>query len=336
MEISNGVKILKILIVGCGSIGSRHLRNIKKITDCEIIVSETKDFDPTDLEKKYGIEVFRDYDTALNEKPDAVIISNPTAFHIEYALKAAKKGCHLFIEKPLSHNMNGVNDLIRVVEKKKLKVLIGCNLRFHRQLIKIKELLNQNAIGKVYFTRLVAGSYLPSWRPGTDYSRSYSARKKLGGGVVLDLIHEIDYAMWLFGEIGGLNANVCKLSNLEIDAEDYAQIFLKFKNATVAQIQLDYLNRKPSRSCEIVGEFGNIEWDYIKGLLKITDTKNKSVKDFSLDNYDINDMYIEEMKHFFNCVSNNEEPLVDIHDGKRALEIALEAKKVGINNIKKI
>lgn len=326
----------KLLIVGCGSIGSRHLRNIKKITDCQIVVSETKDFDPTDLEEKYGVKVFRDYQAALNEKPDAVIISNPTASHVKYALGAAQKGYHLFIEKPLSHNMNGVNKLIRMVEKKKLKVLIGCSLRFHKQLIKIKELLSQNALGKVYFARLVAGNYLPDWRPGTDYSQSYSARKKLGGGVVLDLIHEIDYARWLFGEVEGINANICRLSNLNIETEDYAQIFLKFKNGPVAQIQLDYLNPEPVRSCQIVGELGDIEWDYIKGLLKVREAKNKSVKDFSLTDYDINEMYVEEMKHFLNCLSSDQKPLINIYDGKRALEIALAAKKVGINNVRRI
>jgi predicted dehydrogenase len=269
----------------------------------------------------------------LDAKPDGVIISSPTAFHIEQAIKAGQKGCHLFIEKPLSYKLDRVDALIKIVKKEKLKVLIGFCLRFHKQMVKIKELLDKKAIGRVYCARLSAGNYLPNWRPGKDYSKLYNAKKNLGGGVVFDLIHEIDYALWLFGEPIGLNANIFRLSDLKIETEDYAEIFLKFKNSVAVQVHLDYLNRKLKRSCEIIGEFGNIEWDYVKGSLKLIDARNNSVKDFSIKNYDLNDMYVAEMKHFLNCIKGKEKPLIDIYEGKKSLRIALAARKNGKNNI---
>jgi len=318
------MKKLKILIVGCGSIGSRHLKNLKENTNCELIV-----FDPKDS----NLNNFTDYNEALNQKPDGVIIAGPTNLHIQQAKKAAQRGCHLLIEKPLSHNLEGVDDLIRIVEAKKVKVLIGFCLRMHKQMQKIKELLAQNAIGKVYSARLTAGNYLPNWRSEKDYSQLYNAKKELGGGVVFDLMHEIDYALWFFGEVERLNANICKLSDLKIDTEDCAEIFLKFKNGPIAQIHLDYLNRKLNRSCELIGEFGNIEWDYVKGLLKVFNARDKSIKDFSIENYDINSMYINEIRHFLNCIKGKEEPLVDIYDAKKSLEIALAVKKYDNSNI---
>lgn len=327
---------MKILIVGCGSIGLRHLANFKKIKNCEVAVFRTTCDNVPEFEEIYGVKVFTDFKKALGMRPDAVVISNPTSLHIKYATEAAKKGCHLFIEKPLSNSLKGLDSLIKIVEKKKLEVLVGCDLRFHKQLIKIKELLDMSALGKVYFARLAVGSYLPGWRPRSDYSKSYSSRKDLGGGVILDLIHEIDYAIWFFGEPVGVNADAYKLSDLKIDTEDYAEIFLKFKNGTAVQIHMDYLNRYLERECEIICEFGNIKWNYVLGSLEIFDVRDNSKKKFMLKNSDGNEIYIDEIKNFINCIAGKEKSRVTIYDGKKALEVALLAKKIGKNNTVKI
>lgn len=327
---------MKILIVGCGSIGLRHLENFKKIDNCRVLALRTSCDDIAAFERKYGVKVFTDFKKALAEKPEAVVISNPTSLHVKYAISAAEAGCHLLIEKPISDGMRDIDKLIKIIEKKKLVALIGCNLRFHEQLARIKKLLERSAIGKVYFARLSVGSYLPKWRLGSDYAKSYSGSRKMGGGVVLDLIHEIDYALWLFGEVSGLDASVGKLSDLEIDTEDYAEIFLKFKSGACVQIHMDYLNRFLSRECEIVGQSGNIKWNYTNNTLEISRIKDKSPETQVLKKYDRNEMYVAEAKHFLNCINGREKPLVTVYDGKRALEVALAAKKVGMRNIKKV
>lgn len=133
----------------------------------------------------------------------------------------------------------------------------------------------------------------------------------------MDLIHEIDYIMWFFGEVEKVNSNICKLSNLDIETEDYAEIFLEFKNDVAAEIHLDYLNRFPNRECEIVGEFGTISWDYNKGLLELLDAKNNIKREFELENFERDDMYLDMMRHFINCIEGKEEPLITIYDGKK-------------------
>ncbi|MFA6096758.1 MAG: Gfo/Idh/MocA family oxidoreductase [Candidatus Paceibacterota bacterium] len=327
---------MKILITGCGSIGMRHLKNFKRIKGCEVSVFRTSCDNVLEFEKEHGVKVFSDFAKALDEKPDGVVISNPTSLHIKYATEAAKRGCGLLIEKPISHDLKGVANLIKIIEKKKLAVLVGCNLRFHRHLIKIKEILGKKTLGKIYFARLSVGSFLPQWRPGRNYSRSYSGKRDLGGGVVLDLIHEIDYALWLFGDPVGINANVCKLSDLEIETEDYAEIFLKFKTGISVQIHMDYLNRFLARECEIVGELGNIKWNYATDTLEISKIGSKIPQKHILKNYDRNEMYMSEIRHFLSCIGFKAKPAVTIYDGKRALEVALAAKKIGKNNLKKI
>lgn len=319
---------MKFLIAGLGSIGQRHLQNLRSLSAGEIIAYRVRKQGPGELEKQYSITSYSDLDKALNQKPDAVLVTNPTSLHIPIALAAARKGCHLFIEKPLSHSLEGVNELLHIVREKKLVVLIGCNMRFHPALRLIRTFLEEGRIGRIVGARLEVGEYLPDWHPGEDYRQGYSARSELGGGVILTLIHELDYACWFFGQAKGLFCLAGKKSGLEIDVEDIAEILLHFEKDILAEVHLDYIQRAPSRSCQIIGEEGTILWDQRHKRVEVFTAAEGKWQYFpEAPAFGRNQMYLEEMKHFLACIKGKEKPVTSLEEGIKVLEIALAAKE---------
>jgi len=319
---------MKFLVVGCGSIGERHICNLNHISSHnEIICCDLKRELLSRIKHRYNIEkTYTCFEEALNHDVDAVLVCTPTSLHIPIALAAADRGYHIFMEKPLSHTMDGVNELIEKTNKKKLAIMVGFNLRFHPNLQKIKTILKERMIGKVMYASVKFGEFLPDWHPWENYRKSYSARKALGGGIILDAEHELDYIQWFLGEVEEVFCFADKLSNLEIDVEDVAEILLKFKTKAIAEVHMDYISRVYSRSCQIIGEEGTICWDFNEKTVKLY-TAGRGWQSFPERNFDFNDTYFEEMKHFIRCVRGEDKPLVDGKDGKRILEIALAAKK---------
>lgn len=317
---------MKFLVVGLGSIGKRHVQNLKKVSTIDMIAYRTNKREDTGQED--NIKTYYDFREALDQAPDAVLVTNPTSEHIAVALEAAKRGCHLFIEKPISYSLDGVNELVDIAGKKNLAVLIGYNLRFHPSLRLIKQLLEGESIGKIISARVQVGQYLPDWHPEEDYRKLYTARASLGGGVILDLSHEIDYTRWFLGEIREVFAFCGKLSNLVMDTEDTAEVLLRFKSGAIAEVHLDCVQRSYSRSCQIIGEEGTILWDFNEKQVRVFSAKDKEWRYYpEAKGYTINEMYIEEMKHFIDCVEGKDRPIVDALEGKRTLEMALAAKE---------
>jgi predicted dehydrogenase len=259
--------------------------------------------------------------------PDAVVIAAPTALHLSLALEAAQRGVHLFIEKPLASGWDGVESLITLANDKNLVSLVGCNLRFHPGLLRIKRLLGKQAVGRITAARIAVGQYLPDWHPWEDYRQSYSARAELGGGVILDAIHEIDYGRWLLGEVKGVFCLAGKLSDLEIDTEDSAALLLRFAGGALGEIHLDYVQRDYHRTCQIIGDEGTIHWDYTTGQVRWFSAHNKTWQ--CVDNpvgWEANQMYVDEMRHFINCLVRRTQPEQDLSEAARVLRIALAAK----------
>lgn len=317
-----------ILIVGCGSVGKRHIRNLRALEAGDIIAHDAKPERCYEVEQEYGVQTYNNLDEALTQKPEVALVCTPTSLHISPALSAAQKGCHLFIEKPLSHSLDGVDELLWTVAQKNLVTLVGCNMRFHPGIALMKELLVKKSIGKVICVRVQAGQYLPDWHPWEDYREGYSARKPLGGGVILDSIHEIDYVSWFLGDVSQVFCFSDKLSSLEIDTEDTAEILLQFRSGAIAEVHLDYVQRYYGRSCQIIGEEGTILWDFNETRVQLYSASNGKWQVFP-DNpgYDANEMYLKEMKHFLQCLAGKTKSMQDINRAKTVLEIALAAKK---------
>lgn len=312
--------------MGYGSIGKRHIQNLSNYSDIEIIVCTKRKQDI--FLKKNKCKVIKSLKKSISENPDFAIISNVTSLHIETAIELANAGIHFLIEKPLSHNQNGVKKLLNVIKTKKLITLIGCHLRFHPCIIKIKEIIEKKKIGKVLAVQAQNSSYLPDWHPYENYKESYAAKKELGGGVVLTSIHELDYLYWLFGKINDVFSISDKSGDLELSCDDMSSSLLKFKAGIVGEVHLDFFQKTIIRQCNIIGTKGIISCNINLNRIKLYNpiTKKWSVQ-LELKNYDINEVYKRELDHFIKCVKNNKKSINDVGEGINVLKIALSVIK---------
>ncbi len=319
---------MRFLVVGCGSIGKRHLGNLKALSAGELVAYDSNPERCEEVRDKYGIKVTADFDEAMSYEPNVVLVCTPTSLHMDYALPAVRHGCHVFIEKPISHSMDGVHELVDIIFQRKLVSLVGCNFRFHWGLKLVKKMLDEGKIGSVLCARAVFGQYLPDWHPWEDYRKGYSANKTLGGGIILDALHEIDYIHWLMGKVDTVSCFAGKLSSLEIDTEDTAEILLCFQNRAIAEIHMDYVQRAYNRSCELIGEEGTITWSFQDNQVRLYSAKDKDWQLYAQDiPYETNQMYIAEMEHFLRCLRGEEQPALNAIEAMRELEIALAAKE---------
>lgn len=323
-----------ILIIGGGSIGKRHLRNLLSIGEKKVCVVEPNlKKAEKEITKEYGVKVFSSIEGAFNEIDfEIAFVCSPSRFHMDQAIFCANKNCDLFVEKPLSHNLDEAENLLKIIKKNKLVTMVGSNWKFHPLFQKMKYLLDQNMIGKVLSARCQFGQYLPDWHPWEDYRQGYSANKKLGGGILLDS-HEFDYLTWFLADKVKKIACMCdKVGGLEIDTEDVAEIILQFEKGTIAEIHVDYLQRFYQRNFEFFGEIGTIKWDTNDKKIILL-VKDKEKEEFNLDtDYDINTMYVEEIKHFLNCVQKRQDTLTSVERGIKILELICAAKNSAENN----
>ncbi len=314
---------MNVLVIGGGSIGQRHVGNLKQTDGVEVCVCTRNPL----VGSKLNIKTYTDLEDAWTSRPAAVVVANSTSRHLPAALAAAERGCHLLIEKPLSHTDKDIGTLKSIQNQRNLTVMIGCNMRFHPALKAIKRALGDELIGKVLTAEAHCGSYLPDWRPGRDYRASYSSRDDQGGGAFLDLIHELDYLYWFFGDVEAVASFSGKRSTLEIDSEDTADMLLRFTSGLVAQVHLDYVQRTPTRGCRIAGQDGTLVWNDEEGKVTLLRPAHKEQVLWAKPaGYDKNDMYAQEIRHFLSCVQTGTAPLIGLEEGEAVLRIALAAK----------
>jgi predicted dehydrogenase len=324
---------MKFLIAGFGSIGRRHFRNLLALGERDILFLRSKRSTLPD-EEIAAFPVETDLIAALAHKPDAVIISNPTSLHLDIAIPAAEMGCHLFIEKPISHSLEGIDQLRSAVIKGGGKVFTAFQFRFHPGLQQIRKLItDQTTIGRPLSVRGHWGEYLPGWHPWEDYRQGYSALPDLGGGVILTLCHPLDYLRWIFGEVQSLWAFSSNQSDLELQVEDSAEIGLRFANGVIGSVHLNYTQRPPTHHLEIVGAEGTIRWDDSDGVVQIFNGVAGDWESFSPpDDFERNSLFLAEMSHFLQLIHGEMQSLCDLEDGIASLGLAvsaLESAKTG-------
>ena len=255
--------IRRALVVGLGSIGRRHLRLIREaLPAADIRVLRHSTCDGT-IEHADGC--FNKLQDACAFTPELAVIASPAPFHIPYAMALAKVGAHLLVEKPVSDGIAGLAELIALCDARDQVFRVGYNLRFLETLQCFRAELNAGRVGAVQSVRCEIGQYLPDWRPDADYRASVSAQKSLGGGVLLELSHELDMLRWVFGEVQWLSAWTGRQSVLEIDVEDTAMLQLGFVDGPVAQLDMDFLRRDTTRTCTAIGSHGSLRWDALVG-----------------------------------------------------------------------
>ena len=319
---------MRALIVGLGSIGRRHLANLKRIEpEAQITVwrqhSKAEDRAEVAPEAKGVVYSLED---ALATRPELAVIASPAVLHIQTAIELAQNGVHLMIEKPLSDRFEGVDDLLALCRQRNLILLVAYHLRFSKSLRVVRESLLKGDIGRVMSIRAEVGQYLPDWRPASDYRSGVSARRDLGGGVVLELSHELDYVRWLAGEVKEVLAATERVSDLQIDVEDMAEIILRFENGALGSVHMDMIQRAQTRSCRIIGTDGTLTWDGLSNEVRMFSAQSDSWSVLhSADSAPPNDMYVAELGHFVNCVRRRDVSNDSGADGRRVLEIALAA-----------
>ena len=334
---------MKVLIAGLGSIGQRHLRNLRTLLgrDVEILAYRVRELSHvlteereiefgSNVETKYDIKAYGDLEEALAQQPTAAFICNPTSLHQTVALSAAQAGCHLFIEKPLSNRYEGVEELIKAVDNKGLAALVGYQMRFHPCLQRLQSLLQQKAIGRILSVRVEVGEYLPEAHPYEDYRQGYAARSELGGGVILSQIHELDYVYWLFGLPRRLITFGGHLSNLEIDVEDTASSLMECVvdgRAIQIEVHQDFVQRPARHTCHVIGDAGKILVDLDAATMQVFDAEGRLAERCEFSDFQRNQLFVDELKHFLACVRGNEEPIVTLRDAAQSLRMALAARQ---------
>jgi predicted dehydrogenase len=318
---------MNYLIIGTGSIGSRHAQNIATL-DPEAKITLLRSSDEhneyvENLIKELRITIVHHVTDAISLLPQAVVIANPTHLHVQTGLDILPYCKNLFIEKPLSNTNVKIEELARLAKEKHARILVGYNLRFHPVIKKLKEIVSSESLGKPLYGSARSSSYLPDWRPGRDYKETYSAKKDQGGGVVLDLSHEIDYCYHLFGKPTKVTAMIPPSKILGISSEECADILIWGK--ILLHIHLDYVTKKAVRTFDLTCEKGIVHADLLTSEITIRHNDGKE-EVISLP-FDKNQMYLDEMQHFINVIKDEEDSLIPLSEAIDVLKICLEAKK---------
>lgn len=314
----------RVLISGLGSIGRRHLSNLIQLGCEDIMLHRTMTITMLD-EGLDGLPIEEDLEKALEQfRPNIVLVTNPTAKHLDVAIPAARAGSNLFIEKPISNSMDQMAELETALATGGGKALIGYHFRYSPGLRFAKSLVEEEAIGRPIQARAYWGEFLPDWHPWEDYRDSYSARADLGGGVVLTLSHPYDYLRWLFGEVDEVQGTTGNSGSLELEVEDHASAVLTMANGTLASVQLDYIGKPSAHYLEITGSDGALRWDAINDQVRWwSEEADEWKQQIAPKDFERNSMYMNEMQHLLAVNAGEEKPLCTMTDGIRALEIAL-------------
>ncbi len=326
---------MKALIVGLGSIGRRHLTNLRQLVAGVTVIalrhrrpSSSLDDGPSSERASQPDHEVYSLDEAVACRPDLALIASPSPMHFPQAMALAEAGVPLFIEKPLADRSEGVDRLTALCRQQSLPLLVGYSLRHYRPLQAMHDAIRSGRIGRPLALRAEVGQYLPDWRPTQDYRQTVTARSDLGGGVLLELSHELDYARWMLGEVAAIDAHTARVSDLEIDVEDVADIVLQFDSGAVGNIHLDMLDRSATRRCRIVGTEGTLTWDLDGHRVRCYSAETRQWADvFAVKDFDCNEMYLNQLRHFLDCVAGRATPAVTGEDGLRTLQLVEAARR---------
>ncbi len=320
---------MRIAILGCGSIGRRHARNLTTLGQNDLVLFDPDPSARAALEGAPSARFVESLEEIWRSHPEVIFVTSPSYLHVPQALEAARRGCDLFVEKPLSHDWSGVDELCSEIAKRGIVSMVGCNMRFHPGPARLKELLDAGAIGRVIAARIHTGSYLPEWRPGTDYRQSYSASSARGGGAILDCIHEIDLALWYFGPGSLAAAATVPAETLDLDVEGLAEILIRHDSGVLSSVHLNFVQRDYQRECHIFGAAGTLSWTFHEPCVTRSDGPPETARRESLPaTWTVNEMYLDELRHFLGCVDRRSASSYPVDQARATLRLALEAKAV--------
>jgi predicted dehydrogenase len=327
--------IERVLIVGLGSIGQRHLRLARELLpDADIRVLRHRESDSV---SEFANGNLFTLEEAIKFNSQIAIIANPATYHLKVAEGLALNGTHLLVEKPLSHSTEGVWAFLVNCERQEIVVMTGYNLRYSASLSNYREMIQSRTIGKILSVRCEVGQYLPSWRPDSDYRKGVSANRELGGGVLLELSHELDYLRWIFGEVEWVRGTLSNQSDLEINVEDSAHLILGFSSdpegrQLIANVNMDFIRQDHTRICTAIGENGSLRWNGLTGTIELCDQAGDKWETIYVQESIGEDTYKAEWWDFLNCIDSGKNPFVSGLDGLKVLEIVEAARESNISD----
>jgi predicted dehydrogenase len=313
-----------VLVCGAGSIGRRHIANLLRL-GAEVSVWRARSELLVDIARDFPVQVCTELPSAI-AKADAVVVATATDQHVAIAAETLKAGRALFIEKPVSHDWVGVDDLRSLAEGRIVEV--GCQFRAHPNLITLAHKLGQAEHGKPLTYRLAMGHRLDAWRPSQDYLQSYSADSSRGGGALFDLVHQIDIALWLFGPALGVQAVLARIGDLNISGDDVANLLLTHKNGVTGHIQLDMASPVYRCEAEVMTSNAIFYWVNSVGTLRRQSPDGETSVDSVPKGFERNDLFLSHLEHWLKRMDNPMLlPLCSFEDGIAALRVALGARE---------
>jgi predicted dehydrogenase len=321
---------MKFLIIGLGSMGKRRIRNLQYLNAGEIVGFDLRADRCREAEERYDVETYQDFEKAMKCNPDVFIISTPPDKHVEYALVALRNDKHFFMEASVLKD--GLDELIALCHRKDVVVAPSCTMRFHPAIRLIKSLVAEHKIGKVLAFTYHTGQYLPNWHPWEDYRTYYVSRRETGACREI-VPFELEWLTWILGKVENVSCLRGKLSNLEADIDDVYQLLLKFRNGALGNVLVDVISRVPHRVLRLVGEQGEILWDWNNKHVMVFNAVDKKWQQYPVDEglpeqgYIVGEkMYIDEMAHFINAIKGEGKYGYSLIDDKEVLEILYAAE----------
>jgi predicted dehydrogenase len=315
----------RFLICGLGSIGRRHARVIHHAWPSIELAVMRSGLGPDCPELSLMSHQFSDFDSAIDWKPDAAVIASPAPFHQQQALVLAKQGISLLIEKPVgmgSESLQAWDELLELSAC--VPILVGYVLRHDPCAAYVKQRIESHELGRILDADFYCGSWLPEWRSNVDYRESVSGRRSLGGGVLLELSHELDLARWLLGELEVSFASLQKSGILEVDVADQALLVGCSDICSLITIRLNFCSQPSRRNIVIRCEGGEISWDLLSGQVNVL-IRDCSAQEFQ-SGMVADDRYRVQAEHFIECIRGDAEPHCSLFDGLQVLNVINQAQ----------
>lgn len=320
---------MRVLIIGTGSIGQRHMANLRTlIPDVRFVVlrGQGRGRETAGLGT---VDVVASLDDAFLLNPNLVVIASPSSMHLRPIIEAINRDVPFYAEKPIVSSPQDLAELIRSSEGRVLPPhLVGCNLRFLPSLGALKSLIDEGRLGNLVRADFEAGQWLPDWRPGQDYRSGYSANTAQGGGVLLDLIHEVDAAHWLLGRFDLVRGYALRASELEIDSDDCAGLLLARAGGPIATVRIDYVSRKPVRRYTFVGDRATATWDLSSASLVLDHATGSEQLPLPTSAFDVSSTYLMAMQELLSAIKFSRPTSQPLDAGLSALNTIFRAERI--------
>lgn len=308
----------KVLVIGSGSIARRHIANLRALLPAADVACVSASGRALSADETQATVLPASLADALAWQPQLAVVASPAPWHLEHATALVAAGVPVLIEKPLSDSMATFQAARATLEPHRDRIEVAYILRYLPSSRAMKRLLDERLIGRLHAVRIDIGQHLPDWRPQSDYRRNVSANKALGGGVLLELSHEFDYLRWLIGDFDTVYCITSNSGQLEVDVEDRADIMLSRRDGLVAQLHMDFLQRKSTRECKFIGEHGSLRWDLIANSIVLETAAGQETL-FAEPGLDRNTLYLEQMSGLIALASGRGAPRITLDDGVAVL-----------------